>query len=75
MNQPNKLDYCITQLEKLTSDKYSNLLGQLLSCEENEVLWIHNLASNFPASNTRQVWRMLISNNHSNLEAQSINQS
>ncbi len=29
-----------TMLERLTSDKHSNLLGQFLSYEENEVLWI-----------------------------------
>jgi len=27
----------------LISDKHSNLLGQFLSYEENEVLWIHTL--------------------------------
>ncbi len=27
-------------LERLTSDKHSNLLGQFLGYEENEVLWI-----------------------------------
>ena len=31
-------------LERLTSDKHSNLLGQFLSYEENEVLWIRTLA-------------------------------
>jgi hypothetical protein len=40
MNQPNKPDCFITLLERLTSDKPSNLLGQFLSYEENEVLWI-----------------------------------
>jgi hypothetical protein len=30
----------MTQLEKLASDKLSNLLGQFQSYEENEVLWI-----------------------------------
>ncbi len=30
-----------TKLERLTSDKHSNLLGQFLIYEENEVLWIH----------------------------------
>ncbi len=29
-NRPNKLDCFITPLEMLTSDKYSNLLGQFL---------------------------------------------
>jgi len=33
----------MTQLETLTSDKHSNLLGQFLSYEENEVLWIRTL--------------------------------
>ena len=37
-NKPNKLDHSITQLETLTSDKHSNLLGQFLSYKENEVL-------------------------------------
>ena len=32
-----------TKLEMLTSDKHSNLLGQFLSYEENEVLWIRTL--------------------------------
>ncbi len=31
----------MTQLETLTRDKQSNLLGQFLSYEKNEVLWIH----------------------------------
>jgi len=30
-----------TKLEGFTSAKHSNLLGQLLSYEEIEVLWIH----------------------------------
>jgi hypothetical protein len=38
MNRPNKLDCFITQLEMLTGDKHSNLLGQFLSYGENEVL-------------------------------------
>ncbi len=29
----------------LTSDKHSNLLGQLLSYEEDEILWIHTQIS------------------------------
>ncbi len=33
----------ITKLEGFTSAKHSNLLGQLLSYEENEVLWIRTL--------------------------------
>jgi hypothetical protein len=37
-NRPNKLDCYITQLETLTSDKHSNLLGRFLSCTHNEVL-------------------------------------
>ncbi len=32
-----------TKLEMLTSEKHSNLLGQLQSCKENEVLWIRTL--------------------------------
>ncbi len=31
------------ELERLTSDKHSNLLGQFLSYNENEVLWIRTL--------------------------------
>jgi hypothetical protein len=38
MHLPNKLDCFITQLEMLTSDKRSNLLGHFLGYEENEVL-------------------------------------
>ncbi len=30
-------------LERLTSDKWANLLGQFLSYKENEVLWISTL--------------------------------
>ncbi len=30
----------LTKLERLTSDKHSNLLGQFLSYEWNEMLWI-----------------------------------
>ncbi len=40
MNLPNKQDYSITHLERLSSDKHSDLLGHLLSNKENEVLWI-----------------------------------
>jgi hypothetical protein len=40
MNRHNILDCSITQQERLTSDKHPYLLGQFLSCEENEVLWI-----------------------------------
>jgi hypothetical protein len=32
-----------TKLERLTIDKHSNLFGQFLSYEENEVLWIRTL--------------------------------
>ncbi len=39
-NRPNKLECFITQLEMLTSDKHSNLLGQFLCYQENEALWI-----------------------------------
>ncbi len=35
MNRPNKLDCSITQLERLTSVKHSNVLVQFLSYEEN----------------------------------------
>ncbi len=45
-NQPNKLDHSITQLETLTSDKHSTLLGQFLSYKENEVLWIRTINRN-----------------------------
>jgi hypothetical protein len=40
MNQPNKLGCSITQLETLTSDKHSNLLGQFPSNEEKRKLSI-----------------------------------
>ncbi len=43
MNQPNKLDCSTTQLEMLTGDEHSNLLGKFLSYEENKVLWIWTL--------------------------------
>ncbi len=43
MSQPNKLDCLITQLEMLTSDKHSTLLGQFQSYEENEALLIRTL--------------------------------
>ncbi len=36
--RPNKLDCFTTQLEMLTSDKHSNLLGQFLSYTEIKVL-------------------------------------
>ncbi len=39
-NWPNKLDCSITQLERLSSKKHSNLFGQIQSYEENEVLRI-----------------------------------
>ncbi len=32
-----------TKLKRLTSNKHPNLLGQFLSYEENEVLWIRTL--------------------------------
>jgi hypothetical protein len=38
MNRPSKLECSISQLESLTSDKHSDLLGQCLSYEENEVV-------------------------------------
>jgi hypothetical protein len=34
-------------LERLTSDKHSNLLGQFLSYEKNEALWIRTQIPNF----------------------------
>ncbi len=34
-----------TKLERLTSDKQANLLGQFLSYEENEVFWICTMIS------------------------------
>jgi hypothetical protein len=37
-NRPYKLDCSITQLERRTSNKYFNLLGQFLSYKENEAL-------------------------------------
>ncbi len=43
MHRPDKLDCFITHLEMLTSDKNSNLLGQLLSYEENEVTTLYFL--------------------------------
>ncbi len=38
-------------LERLASDKQTNLLGQFLSYEENEVFWIRtkNLKKNYVA--------------------------
>jgi hypothetical protein len=35
-----------TKLERLTNDKRSNLVGQFLSYEENEVLWIRTQENN-----------------------------
>ncbi len=35
VNRPSNLDSSITQLERLTSDKHYNLLGQFLRYEEN----------------------------------------
>ncbi len=37
-HRPNKLGCSIEQLERLTNVKHSNLLGQFISYEENEVL-------------------------------------
>jgi len=45
MTQPNKLDCSITQLEMLANEKHSSLLGQFLSYEENEELWICTVGS------------------------------
>jgi len=40
-----------TRAERLVSDKNSNLLGLVLSYEENKVLWVRTLTQRSPAEN------------------------